>query len=655
MQAFNSSTTLTVSEGYDLTNQQHYSKKRCRCSCDFMNKKCTLRVWQILLFLFIIPVIIALMGLLIAAYGPGNTDLKYSARSATDSPGVKVPTEATASTKEGPTAPVKETTPVKTAKTQSSASPTPPPTASQTPAKQTSAATTPPQTTNQTTAGPTPPPTTEAPTTAAPITEAPTTAAPQTTQPPPTTSPSDKNVLECSVAIVGGGTGGLLTAYALLHSKKETNETGVCLFEREDHLGGKIFDYNFTHAPDVVVGLGVWNIHADNYNEGDIQRHFNILTDDDWAPKTHRVEARGVYADSFDSLKPKAFPTLMDRAPMNNKTLEKTAEFIYDDARNYTQFSTAETFLSYELSPEGTKLMEDTYGFLGDYMQAINPLSYREYLKKKIHVIGEREDDLRPLKGMSEFITHLAQQVRSRGGKIYLKETVTSIEKRGDKFVLQTTNFTVKANKAVITAGPTAVKKIKGDVIQGITDHEIFKSIVSVPAFSGAAVYEKAWWNDSTAVQKKNNLTALSKFVSCSNCLGITMPYKGRGPNGEAVLHTIANNGGCSDKWGEILQISAKEVDKELKRALKYKFQRDDVPDPLETKYKYWEEGFWFLQKPGAKFSLSAIQQWAKRPLTGQDVFLVDRAYYSFGGWLDDTIQSSLDALKEGWNLDFVL
>ena len=68
---------------------------------------------------------------------------------------------------------------------------------------------------------------------------------------------------------------------------------------------------------------------------------------------------------------------------------------------------------------------------------------------------------------------------------------------------------------------------------------------------------------------------------------------RGVGPNGTAVLHTIANNGGCSDKWGEILQISAKEVDKELKRALKYKFQREDVPDPLETKYKYWSEGFW--------------------------------------------------------------
>ena len=46
--------------------------------------------------------------------------------------------------------------------------------------------------------------------------------------------------------------------------------------------------------------------------------------------------------------------------------------------------------------------------------------------------------------------------------------------------------------------------------------------------------------------------------------------------------------------WGKLLEISTSNdvIDKELKHALKYKFQRD-IPDPLETKYKYWKEGFW--------------------------------------------------------------
>ena len=247
-----------------------------------------------------------------------------------------------------------------------------------------------------------------------------------------------------------------------------------------------------------------------------------------WNPKTKRVEARGQFANSFDDLKFKAFPTLRHRAPLNNKTLTETAAFIYNNQRNFTQFSTAETFLSYELSPEGTKLMAEKFGFKGDYMQAINPMSYRTYLKKEEYVTSASADAKRPpnSKGMSEIVKELTKKVKSRGGKIYRKETVASINKEGDKFLLQTTKLTVKANKTVITVGPAALKKIEGDVIRNITGHQIFESIVGVPAFYGAAVYDKPWWNDTTATQKSNNLEPLEKFISSSDCLGITMPYK---------------------------------------------------------------------------------------------------------------------------------
>ena len=75
------------------------------------------------------------------------------------------------------------------------------------------------------------------------------------------------------------------------------------------------------------------------------------------------------------------------------------------------------------------------------------------------------------------------------------------------------------------------------------------------------------------------------------------VPYiydRGNGTSGKVVLHTIANNGGCSDWWGKLWEISTNNdvIDKALKRALKEKFQRD-IPDPLETRYKYWKEGFW--------------------------------------------------------------
>ena len=247
-----------------------------------------------------------------------------------------------------------------------------------------------------------------------------------------------------------------------------------------------------------------------------------------WNPKTKRVEARGQYANSFDDLKLKAFPTLRDHAPLNNKTLTETAAFVHNNQRNFTQFSTAETFLFYELSPEGTKLMAEKFGFKGDYMQAINPMSYRTYLQEELHATSPSSETRRPpnSQGMSEIVTELRKKVESRGRKFFSDETVVSINKEGDKFLLQTTKLTVKANKTVITVGPAALKKIEGDVIRNITGHQIFESIVGVPAFYGAAVYDKPWWNDTTATQKNNSLQPLEKFISSSDCLGITMPYK---------------------------------------------------------------------------------------------------------------------------------
>ena len=63
---------------------------------------------------------------------------------------------------------------------------------------------------------------------------------------------------------------------------------------------------------------------------------------------------------------------------------------------------------------------------------------------------------------------------------------------------------------------------------------------------------------------------------------------------GKGVLQTIANKGYCSDEWGSKLKISVNNdvIDREMKRALEYKFQRK-IPDALSTVYKYWENGFW--------------------------------------------------------------
>ena len=81
MPNYDSQATLTVAEGYDLTKKRHYVKKRCDC-CECFHRTCSFRAWKVIVFLLVVAVTMAVMGLLIAMFGPGNKNLRYSEKEA---------------------------------------------------------------------------------------------------------------------------------------------------------------------------------------------------------------------------------------------------------------------------------------------------------------------------------------------------------------------------------------------------------------------------------------------------------------------------------------------------------------------------------------------------------------------------------------------
>ena len=53
----------------------------------------------------------------------------------------------------------------------------------------------------------------------------------------------------------------------------------------------------------------------------------------------------------------------------------------------------------------------------------------------------------------------------------------------------------------------------------------------------------------------------------------------------------------------------------------------------------------------GANFTLKDIYNWAKRPLPGEEIYLVGEAYGLLRGWSEGAVQTAVNALKEGWSL----
>ena len=66
---------------------------------------------------------------------------------------------------------------------------------------------------------------------------------------------------------------------------------------------------------------------------------------------------------------------------------------------------------------------------------------------------------------------------------------------------------------------------------------------------------------------------------------------RGTGTNDEDVMHTLYTDGHCARMWRDVHSLGKDFLDKEVHRALEYKFQMT-VPHPLETVYQYWE-GAW--------------------------------------------------------------
>ena len=54
------------------------------------HKKWSFRRWQVLLFFLVLAVIVIVMGLLIAMFGPGNPNLEYSAKRGKDATTVAI-------------------------------------------------------------------------------------------------------------------------------------------------------------------------------------------------------------------------------------------------------------------------------------------------------------------------------------------------------------------------------------------------------------------------------------------------------------------------------------------------------------------------------------------------------------------------------------
>jgi phytoene dehydrogenase-like protein len=171
-------------------------------------------------------------------------------------------------------------------------------------------------------------------------------------------SSSARKKLSCPVAIIGGGAGGLHTAYRLGDELGED----VCLFEKEARLGGRIYDVSKDGKADSPrIGVGARRIM-------ETQEVVFALADElgiEYAMPTEYEDlfvARGATGFSSDELNAQAYPTLPDDADYETSLYDKLLSL--DGIDKYSDF---QAYARATVGAEGFEFLHDMSRFRADF------------------------------------------------------------------------------------------------------------------------------------------------------------------------------------------------------------------------------------------------------------------------------------------------
>ena len=254
----------------------------------------------------------------------------------------------------------------------------------------------------------------------------------------------------------------------------------------------------------------------------ELARRFNVPMMKLGSTKVALIEARGFYASNPQSLKEKAFPTLLS-GPFANMTPSEMSKYAW---RNITRERTLEVpsyrdFLCQKLGSEGCEFYSANYALKRDYGEESTLFRYE---RNEAFSYFSHEYYLPP-GGISDITRALERSAKNFGVKMYASEEVKTIARKGDLFSVQTANFTMSTKKVVIAAPSFPFKKITGDVATEIKSNDLFQAILPRSAFKVAAIYSYPWWENTTSFHNIT-LKPFERYRTGATCLVSVMPYR---------------------------------------------------------------------------------------------------------------------------------
>ena len=463
--------------------------------------------------------------------------------------------------------------------------------------------------------------------------------------------PEAEAAADCEVAIIGGGVGGVHTAFRLAPELGD----GVCLFEKEDVLGGRLRDVSRTGSPDEPrVAVGGRRIMQGQTVLFDLADELGMILETPPVP-AELISAQGAFAFSAEEFLP-LYPTVTPSMTGDTETELYDALRFGPERENAGDYPNFLAYVDAVIGEDARMYLRDMTRFRSDFSDTHDAASYLDWLDEEWDVCCTA---CYPVGGMSTFAERMGAAIEDDGGRIFMSEPVSAIE-RGEVYYRITTGVrTVSAARVVIAVPPSGLDHIDGDLVAEIRAQEPYQSIVAVGVTTIAQWWEQPWWTDivDPTQAEDNNVWRAWTTEHCLNSIEIPQePYLASAN----VMRSVYNdNAECNDYWQELAAQGPAAVEADILAGLTYLFNNNGVtepetvsiPPPLTTRMQYWPDA-WHWLGPGTNSTNASLFEWALEPIAGEDVALVGEAYnIQRSAWSDAAFKSSIHLLNERYGM----
>ncbi len=460
-----------------------------------------------------------------------------------------------------------------------------------------------------------------------------------------------RQTLDCEIVIVGGGAGGLHTAFRL----GPQFGAKVCLFEKDSELGGRIRDISLDTSDPAApkMGVGARRIMETQNVVFKLAAELGLSLETPTLG-TDLIAARGKTSFNKDD-----FAALYPGMPIKDDANTDQETWLIDRLRKgpeRAKIKSYQDFRSYVaavVTPAGLDYLRDMTRFRADFEYPLDARSYMDYLDEEWDVCCAASY---PIGGMSAFIHAMEARALASGVRIFKSEAIQSIQHASKgAYLLLSKQHRIKAKQLVIAVPPQAFKWIKGDVAQEITRQSAFQDIIGVKVVTITQWWPDAWWKEirNPAVTEANS--QVWRAWTTESCINfIEIPLNPYAVAQNATRSVYNDNARCVDHWEQLAKTSMPQLEAEIHEGLSRLLgnngvsepQEIKIPAPLKTHVQIWPDA-WHYLKAGATHSNAEIADWALAPLPGEPITMVGEAYFpNRSGWSDGAYKSSIRALN---------